>query len=211
MTITERLLTQMLAEIIRLQRWAGGDAVAADRIIGLLYGFESVLDDDDTFGISRETEERVEKVLEDVEAGEQSAESLEIKNQLRNVNVSESDAYRVMQFCLLQSRFIDGIRKIARARGSRFASLMRFESEEHHWRGAIHHVELFDTTMGARKKLHGAFTAAIPRVGEIIVPENGSTMRVVAVEYVVTKSDEYDAAPYLLLMPHVILEAVDED
>lgn len=209
MTKTERILAQILAEVVRLQRWAGGDAVSAARLFGLLHGFESVLDEERESAIGRATQDKVERMLEDVEMGKQSPDNLAIKGRLHQTKVSESDAGRIMQLCLLQSRLIEGIRKIAEAPGSRFTSLLRYFSEECEWRGALHYVELYDTTDGARRKLHGAFTAAIPREGEIVTPERGSPMRVVAVEYVVGKLDEKGESPYLLLMPHVILEAID--
>jgi hypothetical protein len=39
---TERIL----AELLRLQPWAGGESVSAARIYGLMHGFESVIQDE---------------------------------------------------------------------------------------------------------------------------------------------------------------------
>lgn len=210
----QMIMTRTLAEIIRLQRWAGGESVPADRLFGLLHGFESVVEAEAERckGISKATQENVEDVLKDVEAGRQNSESLSIEARFHALRISETDAHSVMQLCLLQSRFTDGIRMIAEAHGSRFKTLRHstFDSDERSWRGALHYLELYDTTDGVRKKLHTAYAAAVPRVGEMVTPEIGSSMRVVAVDHVVSKYDEHTAAPILVLTPYVILEQIAE-
>ena len=66
---------QILAEILRLQRWAGGESVSADRVFGLMHGFETVIrEESEGFGITEETQDKVEDLLEDVESGKQSSE-----------------------------------------------------------------------------------------------------------------------------------------
>ncbi len=195
-------LGRLLAEILRLHRWAGGDAVSAARIFGLMHGFESVLTEEQSPGISRETQDKVEDLLEKVEAGEQSVDIRAIKNYLRGVKVNESDAASVMQLCRLQSRFSDGVEKIAKSPGSSFAPLLRERASERNWHGALHYLELIDSD---GDKMHGTFSPCVPRIGETVCPERGSRMKVVAVEHVAVALKKNPGPRDVLLIPHVIL------
>ena len=153
---------KLLAEILRIQRWAGGESVSADRIFGLMHGFETVLREEaEGFGISAETQEKVEDLLDDVEAGKQSTDGMSIKDRLHADGVNENDAAKVMTLYRLEDRFIDGIEKIAQ--GNVFPGLKRPKLPEQGWRGALHYMELVDCTEGAYTKLHAAFAPALPR------------------------------------------------
>jgi hypothetical protein len=200
---------KLMAEILRLQRWAGGEIVPSDRIFGLMHGFESVLNEENTYGISRETQDKVEDMLEDVESGRQSTDGPAIKGRLWKEKVSETDAKMVMQLCILESRFDDAIKKIISGRGSVFVSLRSKRSSEMDWFGALHYVELVDCTDGANKKMHGAFSSCVPRIGEDVEPEQGSLMRVKSVIHVAVKKTQDSHERQVLLIPHVMLEAVD--
>jgi hypothetical protein len=210
MTVDNRVIGRLLAEVLRLQRWAGGDSVSAARVFGLMHGFESALEEDQKSGITRVTQDKVEDLLEDVDAGKQSVSSRAIKDRLRKAGVSESDAKLVMQLCRLQGRFADTVEKIAKESGSRFRPLLRWKAEERDWHGALHYLELFDSTEGARKKLHAAFSPCIPRVGDIIKPERGSRMKVVAVEHVAISQTKKETGAVVLLIPYVMLKAIRE-
>nr|WP_123784771.1 hypothetical protein [Pirellula staleyi] len=202
----------ILAEVLRLQRWAGGEHVPADRIFGLMNGFESVVDQEsESFGISRDTQDKVENLLEDVEYGTQSTDGMAIKDRLRRDHVAESDAGRVMQLCRLQSRFVDSVNAIANGVGSVFAYITRRRQPEQNWFGSLHYIELVDCTEGVRKKLHAVFAPAIPRVGEYVTPENGPAMRVVGVDHVVASQGDDESVVHNILIPHVLLEMDDND
>lgn len=201
-----------LAEILRVQRWAGGDSVPADRIFGLMHGFESVLRQErESFGIAEETQEKVEGLLEDIEAGNQSTDGHAIKGRLRRDEIDELDASRVIQLCRLQCRFTDAIEKIIQGKGRVFPSLRKSRLPEQNWFGALHYMELVDSTEGVHKKMYAVFAPAIPRVGEIVTPQGGSQMEVVAVDHVaITQGDSEDQGqPYLV--PHIILKAFNDD
>jgi hypothetical protein len=203
---------RMLAEILRLQRWAGGDSVSAGRIFGLMHGFESVLrEESESVGVTAEVQRKVEDLLEDVEAGKQSVDGLAIKDRLRRDKVNESDASLVFQLCLLQSRFTEGVEKVATGSGSIFAHVIRQHSPESAWFGALHYVELCDSTEGVHKKLHGMFAPAVPRIGETVEPQRGSPMRVVNVVYVAAEQGDSEGIPMPILIPHVILEPWNGD
>lgn len=104
---------RILAELLRLQRWAGGDAVTADRIFGLMHGFETVIaEEKESFGISRETQSKVEDMLEDVERGKQSTDGYDIKQRLLEDQIDESTAAKVLELCRLQSRFTEAYEKL---------------------------------------------------------------------------------------------------
>jgi hypothetical protein len=198
------LLGKILGEIRLLQRWGGGDAVPRDQIFGLLNGFELSLQEELRVGISDQLRERVEDVLEAVEAGKQSPESMAIKQRLAADRIDEVDAATVMQLCLLQSRFTDainkvGIRKIRTRDGG-------IETQSF---GANHYLELVDPTEGAKKR--AAFCATVPRVGEIITPQAGSPMRVDQVEYVAIEEEDSLGVSRTVLIPHVHLVADDDD
>lgn len=210
MTVDERLFGSLLAEILRLQRWVGGDAVSPARIFGLMHGFESVLEEDQGTGISRATQEKVEDLLAEVDKGGEAADGVRIKQRLREVEVDEADAGLVMQLCRLQDRFTDAVEKIARAPGSPFGSLLNWRSAERSWNGALHYLELCDATEGARKKLHAAFSPCIPRVGDIVEPERGSRMKVVAVEHVVAHQTYTAGGPDVLLTPYIVLQPIEK-
>ena len=161
MDATQVQQAQILAEILRLQRWAGGESVSVDRIFGLMHGFESVIrQESESFGISEETQEKVEDLLEDVEAGKQSVDGMSIKDRLRRENIDDMDAKCVMLLCRLQSRFTEGIEKIAQ--GHVFSGLQKPRSPEQDWFGALHYMELVDCTEGVHKKMHAVFALLFP-------------------------------------------------
>jgi hypothetical protein len=96
------------------------------------------------FGISGEIQEKVEDMLEDVEAGKQSTDGPSIKDRLRRENIDESDAQCVMILCQLQSRWLEGIEQVANGKGCVFHSLNRLRLPEQDWFGALHYMELVD-------------------------------------------------------------------
>ena len=61
------------------------------------------------------------------------------------------------------------------------------------------------------KKLHAVFVPAIPRVGEDVTPENGSAMRVVGVDHVTIALGESEGLRQPCLVPHILLEAIDDE
>jgi len=203
---------RILAETLRLQRWAGGESVSADRIFGLMHGFESVIRQEaEGFGISEDTQEKVEDLLEDVEAGRQSTDGRSIKDRLHREKIDEIDAEKVMLLCRLQSRFTESIEKIAEGKGCVFPRLRRPRHPEQDWFGAIHYMELVDCSEGVRKKMHAVFAPVVPRVGEFVTPQSGSQMRVVAVEHVAITQGDSEGVSQPCLVPHVMLEPVDKD
>jgi len=203
---------RVLAELLRIQRWAGGETVSADRIFGLLHGFESVLRrETESFGIDEDTQNKVEDLLEEVEARTQSPDGPAIKERLRRDGVDETAAYRIMQLCRLQSRFLEGIRLIASGRGCAFPGLNHPEHLTNGWRGALHYMELVDSTEGVHKKLHGVFAPAIPRVGEFVTPQGGSKMMVVAIEHQAITEAASEGCGQACLVPYVILQAIEEE
>ncbi len=203
---------RILAEVLRLQRWAGGESVSADRIFGLMHGFETVLrQESESFGVSEETQEKMEDLLEDVEAGKQSPDGPSIKDRLRRDGIDETDAGRVILLCRLQSRFTEGIEKIAQGQGCIFPSLRQHRLPEQDWFGALHYMELVDCTEGVHKKMHAVFAPAIPRVGEFVTPQNGSAMRVTGVDHVAITQGDSEGVSQNCLVPHILLEAIDDD
>ena len=203
----------LLAEVLRLQRWAGGETVEAARIYGLAHGFESVIDSElESRGISAETQRKVEVMLDDVDAGRQPAGGRAIKDRLHRDGIRETDASRVMELCLLQGRFTDTISNVAGGEGSVFSSIDRLRLPEHDWLGAMHYMELVDCTDGGHTRMHGVFAPAIPRVGETIQPERGDPMVVVAVKHTIDKCGEREGVPIHHLAPCVCLvPAEDQD
>ena len=198
-----------LAEVLRIQRWAGGDWVPADRIFGLMHGFESVLRGErESFGITEQTQEKVEDLLEAIDRGELPADAMEIKARLRADGIDETDALRVMQLCHLQSRFTDTIGKIIEGEAVLFATLRRPRLPEQDWSGAVHYMELVDSTGGVRKKMHAVFAPAVPRVGETVTPQAGSVMEVVGVDHVVMTRGDREGHGHPCLVPHIILVGI---
>jgi len=202
---------RLLAEVLRLQRWAGGEAVPAARLFGLMHGIESVLDQEDQPGISRDTQERVERILQAVDSSEQSTDGLAIKARLHQDGIDETDASIVMRLCLLQSRWTDAIDRLIAAKGSIFARLRVERSSETDWFGALHYMELVDVTDGLPQKMHSVFAPSVPRVGEIVEPEKGSRMKVVGVEHVVGRQEDALCRSPVFLVPHVLLKPTQEE
>jgi hypothetical protein len=199
-------LSILLAEILRLQRWAGGETASADRIFGLLHGFESILQQEsESFGISRELQEKVEDIIHDVENGRQSADGFAIKQRLLSDKIDETTAGRVIKLCILQGRFPEGTEKLVSA-SSHFHNLMARDAPELQWLGSLHYLELVDCTEDAHKKLHACFAPSIPRTGEVLTPENGSSMRVVNVEWVMTSQVDDEGLRQNVLVPYVYLK-----
>ncbi|MCL4202048.1 MAG: hypothetical protein KJ000_06120 [Pirellulaceae bacterium] len=205
-------LPVILAELLRIQRWAGGDSVSAERIFGLMHGIESVIgQENESFGISEETQRKVEDLLEDVDNDKQSTDGMAIKDRLRRDGVDETDAARIMELCRLQSRFGTAIDKVVNGKGSTFSYLDRSRSPEQDWFGSLHYMELVDCTDGARNKMYAVFAPTVPRVGEIVSPQKGSTMKVVGVDHVVIDQGRQQGLSRHYLVPHVLLEATDDD
>lgn len=201
----------LLAEILRLQRWAGGDNKLAARTFGLMHGFESVIrEENESFGISEETQDKVEDLLADIQSGKLSTGGMTIKDRLRDVGVNEDDAAIVIELCRLQGRFLDGIDKLIQGSGSVFGYLAATTLPEQGWYGALHYMELVDCSEGARKKLHSVCAPAVPRVGEFVTPQGGSPMRVVAVDHVVMTLAGGAGRSQHCLIPYVCLEPISE-
>jgi hypothetical protein len=129
---------KILAEILQLHRWAGGSAVSLETIYGLANGVESIIAEIRPKTISTKTQEAVEDVLQDVESGKQSSDGMAIKDRLQSDQINEHDASVIMRLCILQSRFGDGVEKIAKGQGSPFPSLLRSPSPVTDWAGALH-------------------------------------------------------------------------
>lgn len=209
---SELQLARMLAEVLRLQRWAGGESVSAGRIFGLMHGFETTLRlESESHGISEEIQRKVEDILDDVEAGKQSSNWMSIKDRLHGEHISESDAILVMKLCCLESRFGNAVRMIADGEGFTHSPLGKQRLPEQDWFGALYYMELVDCTDGAHKKLHSVFAPGIPRVGELVTPENGSKMRVVEVEHLATKQGDQEGVDMVYLTPYIYLESVQDD
>lgn len=138
---------KLLAEIMRLQRFVGSDMVSAATIYGLENGFESILrevsgnedvdDDGLDYPISRETQEKAEDILEAVDNDEQSPVWMHIKDELRSVGIDESDFLKVMDLCLLQSRWGDAIAKIKSPPERASVDLPEVQ-----WAGAMYYMEI---------------------------------------------------------------------
>jgi len=202
----------ILAELLRIQRWAGGDSVSADRILGLMHGIESVIrQENESFGISEETQRKIEDLLKDVDDGKQSTDGMAVKDRLRCDNIKETDAATIMKLCLLQGRFGSAIDKIVNGKGSTFSHLQLSRSPGQDWLGSLHYMELIDCTDGARNKMHAVYAPSVPRVGEIVSPQKGSTMRVVGVDHVVGDQGRQEGLSQHCLVPHVLLEAIDDE
>ena len=209
---TDYRFTRLLAELLRIQRWAGGDTVPAARIFGLLHGFESFCrQESETFGVSEEIQDKVEDILEDVEAGTQDTDGLAIKDRLQKDGIDETVAGQVMQLCRLQSRFTDAVASIVNGPGSVFTHLTERRNPEQSWLGALHYMELVDCSEEARKKMHAVFAPAIPRVGELVTPENGSQMVVVGVEHLIIQFGAREGLSQPCLVPHILLDIYESD
>lgn len=202
----------VLAEILRLQRWAGGDSVSAARTFGLMHGIESVIRlETESYGISEETQRKIEDILADIENDKQSTDGMSLKARFRDDGIRETDVSTVMELCRLQSRFGEAINKIIQDAGSLFSHLANSNLPEQGWFGALHYMELVDCTEGARKKLHAVFAPTVPRVGEIVMPENGSPMLVTTVEHRVVTLGRQEGQSQHCLVPYVCLEAISDD
>lgn len=177
-----------------------------------MHGIESVIrHEEDSFGISEETQNAVEDMLEDVDCGKQSTDGPAIKDRLRRDGVDESDAATIMELCQLQSRFGPAIEKVMNGKGSVFSHVGGTRPNEQNWFGSLHYMELVDCTEGSRNKMYSVFAPVVPRVGETLSPQHGSRMRVVGVNYDVIDQGEHQGTLQHCLVPYVLLEAIDDD
>ncbi|MCA9050049.1 MAG: hypothetical protein KDA89_15035, partial [Planctomycetaceae bacterium] len=134
-----------------------------------------------------------------------------IKDRLLSDDVTETDAATIMELCRLENRFGPAIDKLSIDAASVFPGLSRPRLPEQDWYGAIHFIELVDCTEDARKQLHGVFAPTVPRLGEIVKPQNGSPMRVVGVEYEICPQDKDKGLSHNYLIPTVLLQAIEND
>lgn len=200
---------RILAEVLRIQRWAGGDSVSAARIFGLMNGFESTLRREAERGVITEaTQEKVEDILEEIEGGEQSPTWMWVKGRLHSAGIDESDARAVMELCRLEGRFVDALDQIHKATGGHEGHAP--DLPEHQWFGSLHYVELVDFSGDNRKPLHAVFAPSVPAVGDSITPQGGETMVVVDVDHVVISQGEEGEKVVHYLVPHVLLKPLQE-
>ncbi|TWT86676.1 hypothetical protein Mal64_35050 [Pseudobythopirellula maris] len=149
-------------------------------------------------------------MLEDVESGRQSPKGLAIKQRLISDQIDETVAGDVIQLCILQSRFLDAAKKLTEA-SSHFSYLRSKDAVLPQWLGATHFMELVDRTEGTHKKMQGCYAASVPRIGEIMTPENGPPMKVVDVEWVMIPQGDRESQRQCVLVPHVYLENESDD
>jgi len=203
-----------LSDILHLHRWMGGDQIDLATIYGLANGVESVISENVPSGISRKTQDKIEDVLEDVDDGKQSPESLAMKSRFHCEGISESDAKIVMRLCILQSRFTDAIKKIAESPGSVFCTVFGKKTTTSDWDGAKIYMELVVDLGKPKPEMLSVFAPCLPRVGEsidlsdIFDKKAGSMyMEVVSIEYGAHRIDDpLDKNPMPKLIPYVILE-----
>jgi hypothetical protein len=204
-----------LSDILHIHRWAGGDLVDLATIYGLANGVESVVEESVPRGISRETQEKIEDVLQDVDAGKQSPKSLDMKSRFRSDRICETDASIIMRLCVLQGRFTDVIKKIAESNGSVFNTVFGERTETSNWDGAKIYMELVVDLGEKKPRMIATFAPCIPRIGETIdlrdlfeEKETGSMwMEVVGIEYSAHRmEDPLDKNPMAKLIPYIILE-----
>ena len=177
----------------------------------LMHGVESVISQEvESFGISEETQSKVEDLLQEIENDETAFDAMSVKQRLLGDGVDVSDAGKIVELCRMQGRFPDAVDKLVTEPDTLFHHLKRTTPPEKNWFGATHFIELVDCTAGARNKLHGVFAPAVPRVGEIVVPEGGSKMIVIGVEHHMAPQGIEEGIPTHHLIPHVLLKAVDE-
>src|SRR5262249_9572319 len=105
-------LARIMAEVLRVQRWAGGDSVSAARVFGLQHGFETTVREESIPAVSEMIQDKVEDLLADVQAGKQKTDGLSIKDRLLQDGVDEEAARLVMEQCRLESRFPDEVVRI---------------------------------------------------------------------------------------------------
>ncbi|MBX3420540.1 MAG: hypothetical protein KF752_03185 [Pirellulaceae bacterium] len=158
----------------------------------------------DSFGISCETQRKVEDIIEDVEMGRLDADDgLAIKDRLYRDGLDDTTAGQVIHLCILQGRFSVGTKKLTSS-GSHFATHAPDRSMD--WLGSLHYIELVDCSEITHKRLHGCYAPSVPRIGELLTPENGSTMKVVDVEWAVISQGQREGLRQPVLIPHVYLE-----
>ena len=203
---------RILAEVLRLQRWAAGESIDAATIFGLEHGVESVIDRlfECRDWLDRDTQERAEDIIEAVEAGSQSTDGMSIKNRLQTDQIDESDFSSVLKLLLLEGRFTDGVTAIIEGRGSVFAGIKQSRPSEQQWRGNLHYIELVDCSSGEKMKLHAVYASAVPCVGDTVTPEGGQQMRVIEVEHMIATVDHNIGFPQKIMTPHVYLVADDD-
>ncbi|AMV33759.1 hypothetical protein VN12_16640 [Pirellula sp. SH-Sr6A] len=201
----------LLAEILRLRRWASGNPQLLARAFALESGFESAFSSEEyEFSVSIDQQEAVEDFLDAIDKDPNEPNSMYVKDELRRLGLDESVAWAVLELCLLEGRFVTAIRKLTEP-GMPFHGLKGGIENGSDWLGALHYLELFDGTPETHKKLHACFSPAVPRVGERIVPRNGSAMRVVDVEYQVVKEGSGNIKGMTILMPCVYLEPESDE
>ena len=211
-----------LADILHLHRWAGGDQVDLATIFGLAKGIESVIRETlpEEDGISSETQRKIEDILDDVDRGKQSTDSISLKNRLHREGISDTDAITIMRLCILQRRFTSAIKKISEGPGGTFESIFMEKTETSNWDGAKIYMELVLETDEGRLETIPTFAPCLPRVGETIdlsylFDKKAGEMRmeVVGIGYDAHRmKDPLDQHPMAQLVPYVILEpCVSED
>jgi len=204
-----RELARLRGEILMLQRWAGGEAVPAVRLFGLLNGFETIIRAEGIVGISKETQDRVEDLLEVVDRGEQPTDPVHVASRLGSVGVSSTDAATVMQLCRLQDRFLNAIDRIASAPGSKFSYLNSKIGAEAQWTGPLHYMEIVEESVAG--KLVAVHAPSVPRPGEIIEQMSGPDMEVIAVSHLLVQQPDSAGKKRNVLVPHVIVKQLEDD
>lgn len=201
----------LLAEVLRIHRWAGSNEATAAKVFGLLHGIETVINPDDAepMGISRETQDKFDDILDEIESTSQPANGMSLKARLRSDGIDEVDAKTLLDYYRLSGKFAEAIDMIAQADGSIYTS-RTVNSDERNWRGGLNYFEIcYDLPDGTHKTI-GVFSPTVPRIGETVNLRDQQAMRVVDVVYLLCDDDEPTNGSTQYLLAHVIVEpAVD--
>ena len=115
-----------------------------------MHGFESVLQGEQPAGITESTQRKVEDLLDEIDVRKTSIDWLSLKSHLREIEGDESDAALVMRLCPCRAALAMLSRRSRVARLAVCAS-SAIEIGGAQWFGAIHYVELVDSTEGCIK------------------------------------------------------------
>jgi len=198
-----RWFGKLLAEVLLLQRLAAVDEVPASRVYGLMHGFESAIKAEVPLPVTEDEQDKVEQMLEDIEYKKQKSDGLSLKDRMRDDDVDEGVAHRVMEHAAAAGRFVKEVKKALGHEPAR--------SPERDWRGQMIYMELIDVSGETHKKLNAVWGPAIPRIGEFVTPMAGSRMRVVDVEHLIVMLSKSEGQPFPCLAPHIYLQPIEDE
>ncbi|QDV43915.1 hypothetical protein Enr13x_37750 [Stieleria neptunia] len=198
----QALLSTILGEVLALQKWAGRFDLDENKVLGVCKGIEADVNEFLSEQISEADRETIDDILNDIEHERLSPSKDDVRQRLRQAELSESKFLRYIDVCKHSGNFSDAIQAMADEDYSYVRTANPSLDMKPNFLGSSTYVELVDTTENAKNI--ACRLPVVPRIGETIEAFKGDVQEVVDVRHLVHNDDDKryaTAAVYVYYAP----------